>query len=156
VGNFGEEVKRRREALNLSHRRLAELADNICTHAYIQKLEKSSGNSIRVGDKIIEKIAIALNWDINEARSSAGLMPQNFKVTQSQDSRLSRLGICFQNMSDTYKNTILMIAETFVASSLDTAHEDMDSDVVLVLPKSGERAVRPNVLDLKKEKGSHG
>ena len=76
INGFGKWLKAKREAQGLSMRALAEKADNVCSASYIAQLETNyyvgkSGNPMQPNEEIVEKLAIALDEFVNEARKMA-------------------------------------------------------------------------------------
>lgn len=76
IDNFGKWLKTKREAQGLSMRALAEKAGNVCSASYIAQLETNyyvgkSGTPMQPSEEIVEKLAIALDEFVNEARKAA-------------------------------------------------------------------------------------
>ena len=76
IDGFGKWLKAKREAQGLSMRALAEKADNVCSASYIAQLETNyyiskRGNPMQPSEEIVEKLAIALDEFVNEARKAA-------------------------------------------------------------------------------------
>ena len=76
IDGFGKWLKVKREAQGLSMRALAEKAGNVCSASYIAQLETNyyigkRGNPMQPSEKIVEKLAIALDEFVNEARKAA-------------------------------------------------------------------------------------
>ncbi len=76
IDGFGKWLKAKREEQGLSMRALAEKADNVCSASYIAQLETNyyvgkNGNPMQPSEEIVEKLAIALDEFVNEARKAA-------------------------------------------------------------------------------------
>jgi len=76
IDGFGKWLKVKREAQGLSMRALAEKAGNVCSASYIAQLETNyyigkRGNPMQPSEEIVEKLAIALDEFVNEARKAA-------------------------------------------------------------------------------------
>jgi len=76
INGFGKWLKAKREAKGLSMRALSEKADNVCSPSYIAQLETNyyvgkKGNPMQPSEEIVEKLAIALDESVNEARKAA-------------------------------------------------------------------------------------
>jgi transcriptional regulator with XRE-family HTH domain len=76
INGFGKWLKVKREAQGLSMRALAEKADYVCSASYIAQLETNyyigkRGNPMQPSEEIVEKLAVALDEFINEARKAA-------------------------------------------------------------------------------------
>lgn len=76
INNFGKWLKAKREAQGLSMRALAEKAENVCSPSYIAQLETNyyvgkRGNPMQPSEKIVKKLAIALDGSVNEALEAA-------------------------------------------------------------------------------------
>lgn len=77
INPFGEWLKTQRELQGLSMQELAEKAENICSASYIAQIETDyyfgeKGNPMQPDEIIVEKLAVALNQSVNEARKIAG------------------------------------------------------------------------------------
>jgi len=80
IDGFGKWLKDKREARGLSMRALAEKADNVCSPSYIAQLETNyyigkRGKPMQPSEEIVEKLAIALDESVNEARQAANYPP---------------------------------------------------------------------------------
>lgn len=87
INPFGEWLKTRRELQGLSMQELAEKAENICSASYIAQIETDyyfgeKSNPMQPDESVVEKLAIALNQSVNEARKAAGYTALN---EQSKD-----------------------------------------------------------------------
>jgi transcriptional regulator with XRE-family HTH domain len=76
INGFGKWLKEKREAKGLSMRALAEKAENVCSPSYIAQLETNyyvgrKGTPMQPSEEIVEKLAIALDESVNEARKAA-------------------------------------------------------------------------------------
>ncbi len=76
INGFGKWLKAKREAKGLSMRALAEKAENVCSPSYIAQLETNyyvgrKGTPMQPNEEIVEKLAIALDESVNEARKAA-------------------------------------------------------------------------------------
>jgi transcriptional regulator with XRE-family HTH domain len=80
INPFGEWLKTKREERGLSLQALAEKAENICSASYMARIETDyyfgeKGNPMKPEEAIVEKLAVALNQSIEEARRAAGYLP---------------------------------------------------------------------------------
>ena len=87
INPFGEWLKTKRELQGLSMQELAQKAENICSSSYIAQIETDyyfgeKSNPMQPEEIVVEKLAIALNQSVNEARKAAGYLPLS---EQSED-----------------------------------------------------------------------
>lgn len=83
--SYADLLRRKRKEAGLTQ---IQLADKVATHGvnvtngYISTLEReydahNNGKIVRPNEKIVETIAKVLDWDIDDARLSAGYAPTN-------------------------------------------------------------------------------
>lgn len=80
---FGSELKKKRTEKRFSLRELARRTNDVCTYSYIAQLEGERGGkkgTYSPDVEIVEALAKALDWDINEARLAAGYAPVNVQM----------------------------------------------------------------------------